>query len=464
MVFWYCLAVLAAAVYVCRERMPVRLLPWPLSAFFGLALVGQALAMHASAAFWSSQWAELLTAYGLVLLNVFVLLVCAVCLHLLAALPGGMAGLWVGWLTTCGLLLTVCLVQCVHVAVSTWNVPPTLAALRPYTTAVLNFLTSLSALGMGRGWESGTINGLFASGREMVLAVSLLVVPPLMGVYRQAGSWKRCCLGFLLLCLLPLLLAATQSVAAFLAAILLGFWLLVEQLDRMKVKRTHWLCFGALCMLVFSGFVLLLALDPGSRVFAGRMLDEHWNSGLRVVLEEVWSVFLEQPWFGVGQGWAEGFVLHSDSLLAQLGLDSVRFWLEGASMPGPSWFARVLAEFGALLPLVALAGLIGLHLRLRHLGAVGTLPGVRLARAVFPVWLSSAALFCMGNMESNPLLFWLPLAMCWAAGLERPRTGSKPQEKKPDPPESRSDATAKVLRETLISESSSRPFTTGSRP
>ena len=464
-VFWYCLAVLAAAVYVCGGRTSVRLLPWPLIAFSVLMLVSQSTAMYASAAFWGSQWAELLAAYGLFLLEAFVLVICAVCVRLLATLPGGLSGLWAGWLTACGLLLAVCLLQCVHVAVSTWNVPSFLAALRPYTTAVLNFLTSIPVLGMGRGWENGTINGLFASGRELALATSLLVVPPLLGVYREAGSWKRLSLGFLLLCLLPLLLAGTQSVAAFLAAVLLGFWLIVEQLERMKATRTHWLCFGALCLMLCSGFVVLLALDADSRIFAGRVLDGNWNAALRVVLEELWSVFVEQPWHGVGQGWAEAFVLHSDSLLGRLGLDSVRFWLDGAAMPGPSWLVRVLAEFGAVLPLVALAGMIGLHLRLRRLGSEGALPGVRLVRTVFPIWLSSAVLFCLGNMESNPVLFWLPLAACWAAaGLERPRSESKPQEKKPGPPESRSDATARVLRETLISDSSSRPFTTRSRP
>ncbi len=454
-VFWYCAVLLAAGVYACRGRPPVRLVPWPLAVLIVLALAGQGLAMHESAAFWGSPWSELLRAYGQLLLGGGVLLICALCLRLLAALPGGAAGLWAGWIAACLALLGLCLLQLAHLALSRWAAPPALAELRAATEAALRWISAFP--GLGTGWQDGAVDGVFASGRELVLALSLTTLPLLLGLRRVSGPWQRR-LWDLMLMLLLAVLVATRSAAALPAVVLAGIWLIAGRLADLPLTRGQKAGLGLGCLLACCALGVLLALDADSRQFALRALDGGWNMARRSVLEELWNVFRERPWYGSGWGWSEAFVLHSDSLLARLGLDAVRPWLEGAPLPEPSFLVRVLAEWGGPLPALALAGLVWLGVRLRRrAGGEGAHRGLRLASAVLPVWLSALLLFCLGNLEPDPLLFWLPAGLCWAAsGAASVSSGAAPRDA--------GEETVTVLREALISDSPSRPFSPGARP
>ena len=439
------LVIVLCAGLVAAGRPAIRPISWGLAVFALAAALGQALAMYASASYWSVAWSELLLAYGAFAFDGLVLAACAASVRLLAGLPGGMGGLWRGWVCAAAMLSCVCLVQAIWLGTSpdmqqrfalffsTGLVRSMLDPLHAVADTGLTLLGWLCAPGAGTSLEQGAVPGVFDSGRVLVLSVCLLIFPLVAGLHAvERAGWKRRLWGGWLVCLFPLLVCTRSSLALFVAAFA-GACLIAGQLKRMGASRRLWLGLGVAGMVFAFSFAAAVVLDASARTFVLRALCGAWEPLRQVVVESSWRLVGDHPFVGTGMGWSEGFIVQNDGVLERLGLRIVQAWRDGMPLPVPSWALRALAEFGAPLAGLVLAsvGWLGWLLRRRAMqGGDAVSRSVReLAWPVFRLWYGGLVIVAGGSLEGVTLLFFLPLCVLWAAALLPSEQGSTPTRK-----------------------------------
>ncbi|MDR2726472.1 MAG: hypothetical protein LBC10_00585 [Deltaproteobacteria bacterium] len=483
------LVLVAGAIRGAHRTARTWALGWPVCLFLVALLALQALAMHASVIHWEVRPVDAAGPYGQLLIPVVTLLVYALGLRLLCAVPGGPTWLARGAIFSLLLLLGVCGLQLAWLLTGpefqAWLgqgiVLPTLpdsvgkaaAALHERLTSILHWsgawLEARSVAHPDPIYENGAytltvlrINGVFATASDLAVILAVTYVPLVLAGLSTAGVWGRRVYVLLAGAMIVVLIGG-RSPTAFVACLFLLHWL----------GRALWAAGrrgrAFLVMLLVVGLGVGAAChDPASRRLAARM----WEPGAAPLPEETvvwgtWELVREYPWTGVGYGWSAAYVIHGESYAQTPHTDEepeLQAWREDTrALPAPSLLLEFLATFGMPLALAVVASFCWLWLRLRRLVREIGEPERRFALAAALPYLQAMAIFVSGDMDWTHPLPLLPCFGLWAmvgvwerqgsaATSGRKATGAAPAGK-------RWRVSPAARGEARISDSPSRPFT-----